>query len=624
MRFTATPYFWCGSFLIEIYERLIFEMVEGRIEKEVDEMVLKGSQMREKWYIKNIDGDFNGIASKFSISPITARVLVNRGLKDEEEIKKFLLAGELELPNPHGMKDLIKATEILDTKIGFGSKIRVIGDYDVDGVCATYILYDYFRRVGGVVSYEIPDRIQDGYGINVNIIDKAKEDGIDTILTCDNGIAAFEEVEYAKKLGLTVIVTDHHDIPIKEEPLPKADAVVDPKREDCEYGFDKLCGAGVVFQLIRYFNENYAKNKMKDEELERRYLPFTALATVCDVMELKEENRTIVKRGLDFIKNTENIGLRALLKVTGIEENERIGVYHCGFILGPMVNASGRLESAKKALRLFLSTDREEAFSQAEDLAELNNGRKSMTEEGVKLACEIAEKKEYKDQKVLVIFAPNLHESIAGIVAGRVKERFYKPTLILTMAERGIKGSGRSIEEYNMFEEISKCSECFTKFGGHKMAAGFSIAGASEEEQLENVEKLRSLLNANVILTEDDLLPKISFDMELPLMYATEGLAEELMELEPFGTGNPKPCFARKNVSVYDYKVFGKNQNVVKFELTDGPCCTTTEAIWFGDSEILKKYLDEKPEKKLDIIFTPEINVYKDRKSVQIKILHFR
>lgn len=579
--------------------------------------------MREKWFIKNIDGDFHGIARKHGISPITARVLVNRGLRSDEDISDFLDADKKELRNPSSMKDLDKAVTLLDKKIEEGKKIRIIGDYDVDGVCSTFILFDYLKNFGADVSYEIPDRVQDGYGININIINQAKEEGIDTILTCDNGIAAFQEVSHAKELGLTVIVTDHHDIPLTQ-PLPPADAVIDPKRADCEYGFDKLCGAGVALQFIRYFNEKAKKNKMNSKELEARYLGFAALATVCDVMELMEENRVIVKRGLAYIKKTENVGMRALLRVSGIEEHDKLGVYHCGFILGPMVNASGRLESAKKALRLFLTTDMEEAILKAEELANLNLDRKMMTEDGVNLACEIAETKEYLNQKVLVIFVPNLHESIAGIVAGRVKEKYHKPTLILTRAERGIKGSGRSIEEYNMFEEISACADCFLKFGGHPMAAGFSMAGENETEQMENFHQLRKRLNENVRLTEEDLLPKVNFDMVLPLMYATEGLAEEFMILEPFGCGNPRPSFARKDVRVYDYKIFGKNQNVVKMELTDGACCTTTEAIWFGDSEEFKSYLDSKSEKKLDIIFTPEINVYKDRKNVQIKISSFR
>lgn len=579
--------------------------------------------MREKWFVKNIPGDFNELAIRFGISPFTARLLVNRGLEKEAEIDSFLNAATGKLKQADGMKDLKEGCSLLSRKIKEGKKIRVIGDYDVDGVCSSFLLVDFFKRFGASVSYEIPDRIQDGYGINLSIIDKAKEEGIDTILTCDNGIAAMNEVSYAKELGLSVIITDHHDIPINQ-PLPAADAVINPKRKDCGYGFDKLCGAGVAYQFIRYFNFYFTEGFMTEGELEERYMGFAALATVCDVMELSGENRIIVKRGLNYILNTKNVGLRALLRVAGIEEEEKFGGHHCGFVIGPMVNASGRLESAKKALRLFLCNNFDEALLQAQELAVLNYDRKSMTDEGIEAACKIAESEEYEKQKVLVIFVPNLHESIAGIVAGRVKDKYHKPTLILTKGERGIKGSGRSIEEYNMFDEISACAECFSKFGGHPMAAGFSMAGENEEEQLENLAMLRFLLNRNTRLTEEDLLPKVEIDMELPFMYVSEGLVEELNLLEPFGAGNPKPKFGRKEVQVYDLKIFGKNRNVVKLELTDGPCCSTTEAIWFGDGEAFKTYLSSKAEKKLDIIFTPEINVFRDRKTVQLRISHYR
>lgn len=580
-------------------------------------------KMKENWIVKNIAGDFYGLAEKFGISPITARLLVNRNLRDVDGIEAFFHSKDRSLRDASLMKDMVKGTGILAEKIKQKKKIRIIGDYDADGVCSTFILYDYFKRSGADISYEIPHRIYDGYGINKEIIEKAKQEGIDTILTCDNGISAYDEVEYAKSLGLSVIITDHHDIPLTK-PLPRADAVIDPKREDCAYGFSKLCGAGVAYQFIRYFNENLAAFKMKEKELEEKYLGFVALATICDVMELVEENRIIVKKGIDIIKNTENIGMRALLRVSGIEEKDNIGVYHCGFILGPMINASGRLESAKLALELFLETNIDAAVERAEELAVINEERKMMTEEGVDFACKIADSPEYKDDKVLVILIPDLHESIAGIVAGKVKERYYKPTLIFTKAKRGIKGSGRSIDEYNLFEEISRCSDLFLKFGGHPTAAGFSMLGESEEEQFQNLLALRRRLNRQAVLTEEDLTPKVKIDMMLPLTYVSEGLAEELEKLAPFGMGNPMPCFGRKEVRVYQYKIFGKNQNVVKMELTDGECCTTTEAIWFGEGEVFKEFIDNNPEKKMDIVFTPEINVYKDKRNVQIKIMNFR
>ena len=439
--------------------------------------------MVSRWYMRTFRGDFEGISERFGISKIAARVLVNRERKTDAEIEEYIRAEEMELADPSLMCDLVKACEILNEKISTGKKIRVIGDYDVDGVCSTFILYDFFRSMGADISYVIPHRVQDGYGINIDIVDKAKSDGIDTIITCDNGIAAFTQVSHAKDIGLTVLITDHHDIPLNNE-LPPADTVTNPKREDCDYPFKGLCGAGVVYQLVRFYADKYGEKEDK-KEVERKYLAFAALATVCDVMELIGENRTIVKKGLKAIYNTENIGLRALLEVSELVNKESTTVYHCGFILGPMINASGRLESAVKAIKLFIESDRDRAVAAAKELQQLNNERKEITEEALLRAVEIAESPEYLKDKVLVILVPDCHESIAGIVAGRIKEKFYKPTLIFTYAERGIKGSGRSIEDYNMFEEISKCSDCFVKFGGHPMAAGFSLKGESTEEQME-------------------------------------------------------------------------------------------------------------------------------------------
>lgn len=580
--------------------------------------------MKERWFIKSFKGDFKRISDKYGISEITARLLVNRGIRTDTEIEEYLNAEKAELSEPSLMYDLDKACGILAESIKENNKIRIIGDYDVDGVCSAYILYDYFKNIGASVSFDIPDRVQDGYGINENIIDKAYSDGVEVIMTCDNGIAAYNQITHAKKLGLTVIVTDHHDIPIGT-PLPPADAVTDPKREDCDYPFKGLCGAGVAYQLIRHFAKKYCKKKkftLKD--IEKRYLAFTALATVCDVMELKRENRTIVKKGLNAIRDTENTGLKALLKVAEIEDEEEIKVYYCGFILGPMINASGRLESAKKALELFLTDDMDEALLKAEKLKALNNERKDITEQSIRMAVEAAESEEYKDDKVLVILLSDCHESIAGIVAGRIKERFNKPSLIFTYAERGIKGSGRSIEEYNMFEEISKCSECFSKFGGHPMAAGFTLDGDTEEEQKANFYKLKKKLNENTKLNEEDLKPKVSFDMELPLVYATEELINEMSVLEPFGTGNPAPLFAKRDVYVQDMRILGKNRNVVKLTLTDMKDGKIYNGIIFEDSVSFTDYLNKKEGKKLDIIYRPEINEYNGRRSVQIKIENYR
>ena len=580
--------------------------------------------MTGRWYMRTIRGDFDGIASRFGISKIAARVLVNRGMDSDEDIDEYLNAGEKEMASPALMCDLVKTCEILNNKIGEGKKIRIIGDYDVDGVCSTFILYDFFRSMGADISYVIPHRVQDGYGINIDIVDQAKNDGVDTIVTCDNGIAAYEQVKHAKEIGLTVLITDHHDIPINNE-LPPADTVTNPKREDCNYPFKGLCGAGVAYQLISYYAEKYGKNPEKLKiEIEKKYLAFTALATVCDVMELIGENRIIVKKGLKAIYNTENVGLRALLEVSGLVDKGEIAVYHCGFILGPMINASGRLESAVKAIRLFLENDRERALMAANELQELNNERKDITEQSLIRATEIAESSTYLNDKVLVILVPDCHESIAGIVAGRIKEKFYKPTLIFTYAERGIKGSGRSIEDYNMFEEISKCSECFSKFGGHPMAAGFSLKGETTEEQIEVLNKLRKMLNKNTVLTEEELKPKIYFDMELPPYYVTEALIDELSRFEPYGTGNKSPTFARRDMYVQTYRIMGKNENVIKLELTDGVGGQVYNAIWFGDARGFEEYLLGKGEKKLDIIYSPQINEYKGFRNIQLKIEEYR
>ena len=580
--------------------------------------------MTGRWYMRTFRGDFDGIAVRFGISKIAARVLVNRGMNNDKDIDEYLDAGEKELASPGLMCDLTKACEILNKKISEGKKIRIIGDYDVDGVCSTFVLYDFFRSIGADINYVIPHRVQDGYGINIDIVNKAKEDGIDTIVTCDNGIAAYEQVKHAKEIGLTVLITDHHDIPVNND-LPPADTVTNPKREDCNYPFKGLCGAGVAYQLINHYAEKYGNNPEKlKNDIERKYLAFTALATICDVMELIGENRIIVKKGLKAIYNTENVGLRALLEVSGLIDKDEITVYHCGFILGPMINASGRLESAVKAIKLFLESNRERALSEASELQGLNNERKNITEQSLVRATEIAESSEYLKDKVLVILVPGCHESIAGIVAGRIKEKFYKPTLIFTYAERGIKGSGRSIEDYNMFEEISRCSECFSKFGGHPMAAGFSLKGETTDEQIEVFNKLRKMLNDNTTLTEEELKPKIFFDMELPPYYITEALIEELSRFEPYGTGNKAPTFARRNMYIQAYRVIGKNNNAIKLELTDGGEGQVYNAIWFGDASTFEEYLLNKEEKKLDIIYSPQINEYRGFKNIQLKIEEYR
>ena len=601
--------------------------------------------MQEQWFIKAIKGDFDGIARHFNISPITARLLVNRHLSKIEDIDDFIYADKRKLSYPGLMKDIDKGCRIISTKINEGKKIRIIGDYDVDGVCSTYILYDGLKYAGAFVSYDIPDRIKDGYGINERLIDKAHEDGVDTILTCDNGIAALEQVEHAKKLGMTVVITDHHDIPIAKV-LPPADAVTDPKQADCEYPYKGLCGAGIAYQLIRHFYLNVIK-KGDEEEIKKKYLAFAALATVCDVMELTGENRTLVKDGLSYIKNSENIGLRELLAACGLIDEESgtvrdISVYHCGFVIGPSINACGRLGSALKAMELFTCEDRGKGWSLAEELRNLNDERKSLTEEGMKKADEIAGSKDYLSDKVLIIYIPDCHESIVGIVAGKIKEKYHKPTVVLTNAESGIKGSGRSIEEYNMFEELSKCSELFAKFGGHPMAAGLSIKGDSEEEQLRNLAALRERLNKNTKLTDKDLMPKIHFDMVLPFAYATVEQIHEFDILEPFGTGNDSPLFARKDVVVKSMRVLGKNRNAVKMQATDGDSGSLFTVMYFGNADYFIEELSQSKGRdvvekmaaangymcgddfKMDIVYSPGINEYNGNVTVQMIIKNFR
>ena len=601
--------------------------------------------MKEQWFIKAIKGDFDGIAKHFNVDPVTARLLVNRHLSDFDEIEAYINADMQRLSDPSLMKDLAKGCDIIAEKIKRGKKIRIIGDYDVDGVCSTYILYDAIKTAGGDVSYDIPDRIRDGYGLNGRLIEKAYNDGVDTILTCDNGIAALDQVKLAKDHGMTVIITDHHDIPLVK-PLPAADAVVDPKQKDCDYPFKGLCGAGVAYQFVRYLLISLLKC-CTDEDIKDRYLGFAALATVCDVMELVGENRTIVKKGLSYIKNTGNIGLSALIdvcsltdKVTG--ERSDISVYNCGFVIGPCINACGRLDSALKVMELFTCTDTDAAVRLAEELRSHNDERKSLTEEGFEKACAFAEADENKSNKVLVLYVPDCHESIVGIVAGRIKEKYHKPTLILTKAERGIKGSGRSIEEYNMFEEFSKCADLFSKFGGHPMAAGLSIKGDTLTEQSVNVRELNRRLNEETSLTDEDLTPKVHFDMVLPFSYITEKLVSEWSILEPYGNGNDTPLFARKDIHVKGMRVLGKNRNVVRLLAADGDTGTLYTLIKFGDAddfladlslkageECVKEKLDAfgRPAGEdicIDIVYYPQINVYNGNKNIQMVIDTYR
>ena len=569
----------------------------------------------EKWFLTMKKADFSGIARKYNISPITARLIRNRDLIGDEAIDFYLNGTIADLYDGMLMQDMDKAVEILAEKIEEEKRIRIIGDYDIDGVNATYILQEGLSGLGAHVDTDIPDRIKDGYGLNIDLIDRALDDGVDTIITCDNGIAAADEIAYGKENGLTVIVTDHHEVPYvemngeKEYMLPRADAVVDPHRPDCEYPFKGLCGAAVAYKLI----EALYNVKQRDPEDMDYLMENVAIATVGDVMDLTGENRIFVKQGLEMLKRTKNQGLKALIECTGID-TERLNTYHIGFVLGPCINASGRLDTAKRALELLNARTRREAVMLAEDLKALNDSRKEMTEKGVEEAVQMIESTSLKDDKVLVVYLPDCHESIAGIIAGRIKERYYRPAFVLTKAEEGVKGSGRSIESYDMFAQMCRCRALFTKFGGHKLAAGLSL-----EEG--NVERFRQTINALADLTEEDLQMKVSIDMLLPFPYITEQLIKELELLEPFGKGNTKPLFAERNLRVISPRIFGKNRNVLKCRLEDA-AGNQMEAVYFGDVEPCLKAMEEKP--VMSFTYYPSVNEYMGRRTLQLTIVNYQ
>lgn len=588
--------------------------------------------MTERWFIKNKKMDYKYMASKYGITELMSRLIVNRDITDDSLIRSYINPEFSMLHEPREMKDMNKAIDIILHKIENKKKIRIIGDYDVDGVISVYILYSALKRCNADVDYEIPDRIKDGYGVNVNIIKKAKEDGIDTIVTCDNGISAIEPIKTAKELGMTVIVTDHHDIPFIEDEdgnrtviRSEADAILNPKQEDCKYKFKSLCGAGVAFKLIQVLYKELGI----DEEEAFKFIEFLAIATVCDVVDLVDENRVFVKKGLEKINNTANTGLQELLIECEIQ-NKKIGVYHLGFIIGPCINASGRLDNAKKGVRLLLSDDEKEANLLAKELVRLNEDRKEMTMNGVEEAIEIVENSNIKNDKVFVIYLPHIHESLAGIIAGRIREKYNVPTLILTKSEDGAKGSGRSIEEYNMFEELVKCKDLLDKFGGHPMAAGFSL-------KEENIDEFRKRLNENTTLSEEDLLKKVTIDTVLPLDIITYDLVNDLGRLEPFGKANPKPLFGEKDVNVIKGMILGKNRNVLKLKLKtkNGKAM---DAVYFGDIEEFEENITEKygrdqliklydgsyNDVKLDLVFYPDINEYNGNVTIQVIIQNYR
>ena len=573
----------------------------------------------EKWFVTMKKADFNGIAEKYQISPIIARLMRNRDVIGDEAIDFYLNGTVEDLYDGLLMKDMDRAVDILKEKIEEGKKIRVIGDYDIDGVNATYILQQGLAGLGADVDTDIPDRIKDGYGLNQMLIDRALEDDVDTIITCDNGIAAMNEIAYGKENGMTIVVTDHHEVPYLEENgekkylLPPADAVVDPHRADCEYPFKGLCGAAVAYKLVEVLYRVSGKSEQEVEHLQESLMENVAIATIGDVMDLVGENRVFVKKGLELLKTTKNEGLHALMQCTGVD-TANLNTYHIGFVIGPCINAGGRLDTAKRALELLNASNRREAVTLAADLKELNDSRKEMTEEGVEEAVRQIESSSWKDDQVLVVYLPKCHESIAGIIAGRIKERYYRPTFVLTRGETGVKGSGRSIEAYDMFAEMSRCRELFTKFGGHKLAAGLSL----EEE---NVEVFRKRINELADLTEDDLQMKVSIDMRLPFPYINEELIHELKILEPFGKGNGKPLFAESKLRVIQPRIFGKNRNVLKCRLEDQQG-NQMEAVYFGEVEDCLRQMEKK--QIMSFTYYPTVNEYMGKRTIQLTIVNYQ
>lgn len=573
----------------------------------------------EKWFVTMKKADFNGIAEKYQISPIIARLMRNRDVIGDEAIDFYLNGTVEDLYDGLLMKDMDRAVDILKEKIEEGKKIRVIGDYDIDGVNATYILQQGLAGLGADVDTDIPDRIKDGYGLNQMLIDRALEDDVDTIITCDNGIAAMNEIAYGKENGMTIVVTDHHEVPYLEENgekkylLPPADAVVDPHRADCEYPFKGLCGAAVAYKLVEVLYRVSGKPEQEVEHLQESLMENVAIATIGDVMDLVGENRVFVKKGLELLKTTKNEGLHALMQCTGVD-TANLNTYHIGFVIGPCINAGGRLDTAKRALELLNASNRREAVTLAADLKELNDSRKEMTEEGVEEAVRQIESSSWKDDQVLVVYLPECYESIAGIIAGRIKERYYRPTFVLTKGETGVKGSGRSIEAYDMFAEMSRCRELFTKFGGHKLAAGLSL----EEE---NVEVFRKRINELADLTEEDLQMKVSIDMRLPFPYINEELIHELKILEPFGKGNGKPLFAESKLRVIQPRIFGKNRNVLKCRLEDQQG-NQMEAVYFGEVEDCLRQMEKK--QIMSFTYYPSINEYMGRRTIQLTIVNYQ
>lgn len=591
-----------------------------------------------KWMVAAKRADFQAIAEKYGISPVLARIIRNRDVVGEEAVGRFLHATRRDLYAPLLLKDMGKAVHILLGKISEGKRIRIIGDYDIDGICATYILYRSLAACGAAVDTAIPHRIRDGYGLNEALIQEAFDAGTDTVLTCDNGIAAVPQIDFANSLGMTVVVTDHHEVPYEEEGgmrryrLPDAAAVVDPRQEDCAYPFPEICGAVVAYKLCLALlaeKKGCLWQEIMESELGLELLEFAAFATIGDVMELRGENRIIVKSGLELMAKTRNPGLKALMDVTGVDA-AHIKPYTIGFVLGPCLNATGRLDTADNALALFMAKDRAEAATLAGNLKAMNDSRKELTQKGVEAAIRQIEEGNILSDRVLVVFLPDVHESLAGIIAGRIREKYCKPAFVLTRAEDGVKGSGRSIEAFHMYDEMTKCKELFTKYGGHKLAAGLSLPE-------ENIEPLRRALNANCSLTEEDFEEKVLIDVPMPMRCVSYDFIGELELLEPFGNGNPKPQFAQKDVAFLGGHILGANKNVAKYTVADADGCRY-ELIYFGDIEAFNTYLAGRfgqaaaanlyrghgQEIQLSVVYYPEINEFRGNRSIQMVMKYYQ
>lgn len=543
--------------------------------------------MKEKWVVSAKKADFQAIGQRFGIDPVLARIMRNRGLTDLQEMNLYLHGTRADLNDPHLLKDADLAAQILREKIKEKKRIRIIGDYDIDGIQSTYILYCALRRLGADADFVIPDRILDGYGLNEHLVTRASQDGIDTILTCDNGISAIDQIHLAKSLGMTVVVTDHHEVPftevdgVRREKVCEADAVVNPKQQACHYPFKKLCGAAVAFKLVQVLYEVFGLEVSEAD----CFIENAGFATVGDVMDLQGENRILVKLGLEMLNRTTNIGMKALILQNKLTMGA-IKSHDIGFRIGPCLNASGRLDTARLSLKLLLCESETEAAVLAEEIVELNESRKLLTMHAVEQAKEIAQQEEYVNDRVLVIFLPDCHESLAGIVAGRIREAYYRPTLVVTRSEHGVKGSGRSIESYSMYEELCKCEEYLTQFGGHPMAAGFSLKEA-------DIDAFRRKLNEVCTLTEEELRPKVVIDVPMPISYITERLVNQLGCLEPFGKGNEKPVFADRNLVIERLRICGKEGRVFQMKVRNA-AGVSMDAVYFGDAEDLLLPLTEK------------------------------